>query len=221
MSSNRVDKRKFTEIRPISIEQNYVNKDGSALFKFGDSAVLCSINGPTEVKVRDEKLDKATIDVSFKPWIGSPGTNEKTHELVLRSTLESIIQTNLHPRTLIQVVCQVLMDDGSILATAINATTMALINAGISMRDIVVAVSCVICKDGTILIDPKVQEIEENQSFHTFAFNKVSLNLLFCESFGVFTEQQYFDCYELSKTAAQEVINEIHNTIKNNIANGR
>ncbi|RHZ75784.1 hypothetical protein Glove_209g143 [Diversispora epigaea] len=221
MSLNRVDKRKFTEIRPISIEQNYVNKDGSALFKFGDSAVLCSINGPTEVKVRDEKLDKATIDVLFKPWIGSPGTNEKTHELVLRSTLESIIQANLHPRTLIQVVCQVLMDDGSILATAINATTMALINAGISMRDIAVAVSCVICKDGTILIDPKEQEIEENQSFHTFAFNKVSLNLLFCESFGVFTEKQYFDCYELSKTAAQEVINEIHNAIKYNITNGR
>ncbi|CAG8744739.1 3275_t:CDS:2, partial [Acaulospora morrowiae] len=110
---SRFDKRKSTEIRPISIEQNYVNRDGSASFKFGESNVVCSINGPAEVKVRDEKVDKATIDVSFRPLIGVPGTKDKTNEFFMRSMLESVIQANLHPRTLIQIVCQVLMDDGS------------------------------------------------------------------------------------------------------------
>ncbi|CAG8440155.1 12119_t:CDS:2 [Acaulospora colombiana] len=208
---SRSDKRKSTEIRSISIEQNYVNRDGSASFKFGDSNVVCSINGPVEVKVRDEKLDKATIDVSFRPLIG---TKDKTNEFFLRSTLENVIQANLHPRTLIQIVCQVLMDDGSILAAAINATTLALINAGIPMTDIVVAVACAIDENGVILVDPKGQEIEKSQSFHTFAFNKASLNLLCCESLGLFTEQQYFDCYELSKNAARDIIEEIHKAIQ-------
>ena len=42
-------------------------------FRLGDSSVLCSINGPAEVKLRDEKLDKATIDVVVRPLVGTSG----------------------------------------------------------------------------------------------------------------------------------------------------
>ncbi|CAG8696085.1 10220_t:CDS:2, partial [Racocetra persica] len=183
-------KRPPTKLRSITIEPNYVNRDGSALFKFGDSAVVCSVNGPTEVKLRDEKVDKATIDVIFKPLVGLPGTKDKTHEYIIRSTVESVIKSNLYPRTLIQIVCQVMMDDGNILATAINATIFALMNAGVEMKDIAVAVACIVNQDGNILIDPKLREIEKAQSYHTFAFSKTTFGLLFCESTGLFTEQQ-------------------------------
>ncbi|CAG8751294.1 7857_t:CDS:2, partial [Funneliformis mosseae] len=116
--------------------------DGSARFNFGNSSVLCSINGPAEVKLRDEKLDKATIDVIVRPLVGTTGTKDRTHEYILRSTFENVIQAGLHPRTQIQIVSQVMMDDGSIVAAAINATTIALIDAGIPMKDLVAAVSC-------------------------------------------------------------------------------
>ena len=39
----------------------------------GETSVLCSVNGPAEVKLRDEKLDKATIDVVVRPLVGPPG----------------------------------------------------------------------------------------------------------------------------------------------------
>lgn len=35
--------------------------------------VMCSVNGPMEVKIKDEKLDKATIQVIFKPLEGYGG----------------------------------------------------------------------------------------------------------------------------------------------------
>ncbi|CAI2201753.1 10772_t:CDS:2, partial [Funneliformis geosporum] len=63
-----------------------------------------------EVKLRDEKLDKATIDVLVRPLVDA--------------------------------------------TAAINATTIALINAGIPMKDLVAAVSCVVNKDDKILLDP-------------------------------------------------------------------
>ncbi|KAF0395316.1 ribosomal protein S5 domain 2-like protein [Gigaspora margarita] len=210
-------KRPPSKIRTISIEPNYVNRDGSALFKFGDSAVVCSVNGPTEVKLRDEKVDKATIDVIFKPLVGLPGTKDKTHEYIIRSTVESVIKSNLYPRTLIQIVCQVMMDDGNILATAINATTYALMNAGVEMKDIAVAVACIVNKDGNILIDPELREIGKAQSYHTFAFSKTSFGLLFCESTGLFTEEQYFECYAICKIAAQEIIDKIRVKIQSDL----
>jgi exosome complex component RRP46 len=67
---------------------------------------------------------------------------------------------------------------------------MALIDAGIPMKDIVAAVSCVINKDDQILLDPTLQEMENVKSVHTFAFNKTSSSLLFCESLGLFTDDQ-------------------------------
>lgn len=67
---------------------------------------------------------------------------------------------------------------------------MALIDAGIPMKDIVAAVSCVINKDDQILLDPTLQEMENIKSVHTFAFNKTTSSLLFCESLGLFTDDQ-------------------------------
>ena len=75
------------------------------------------------------------------------------------------------------------------MAAAINATTMALIDAGIPMKDMVAAISCVVNKDDQILLDPTAQEMESAKSVHTFAFDKTS-TMLFCESLGLFTEEQ-------------------------------
>jgi len=163
-------------------------------------------------------LDKATIDVLVRPLVGAPGTKDKTHEYIIRSTFESVIQSGLHPRTQIQIVSQVMMDDGSIIAAAINATTMALIDAGIPMKDIVAAVSCVINNDDQILLDPTAQEMENVKSVHTFAFNKTSSSLLFCESLGLFTDDQYFNCYEICKVAAGQIFENIRDAVTNKLS---
>jgi len=216
--ATRADKRTFLTIRPISITPGLLSRDGSASFSFGKTKVLCSVNGPAEVKLRDEKLDKATIDVLVRPLVGAPGTKDKTHEYIIRSTFESVIQSGLHPRTQIQIVSQVMMDDGSIIAAAINATTMALIDAGIPMKDIVAAVSCVINNDDQILLDPTAQEMENVKSVHTFAFNKTSSSLLFCESLGLFTDDQYFNCYEICKVAAGQIFENIRDAVTNKLS---
>ena len=67
---------------------------------------------------------------------------------------------------------------------------MALIDAGVPMKDVVAAVSCAIDKDDQILLDPTAREMGNAKSTHTFAFDKTSLSPLFCESSGLFTDEQ-------------------------------
>jgi exosome complex component RRP41 len=59
----------------------------------------------------------------------------------IKSTFEPVIRTSLYPRSQIDIYVQVLQQDGSTLQACINATTLALINAGIPMSDFVCAVT--------------------------------------------------------------------------------
>lgn len=59
----------------------------------------------------------------------------------LKSTFEPVIQTSLYPRSQIDIYIQVLQQDGGLLQACVNATTLALANAGIPMYDFVCAVT--------------------------------------------------------------------------------
>ena len=59
----------------------------------------------------------------------------------IKSTFEPVVQTNLYPRSQIDIFIQVLQQDGGLLQACINGTTLALINAGIPMIDFVCAVT--------------------------------------------------------------------------------
>lgn len=57
----------------------------------------------------------------------------------IASTFSSTLFTQLYPHSLISISLHVLSLDGSLLATLINASTLALIDAGIPMKDYVCA----------------------------------------------------------------------------------
>jgi len=59
----------------------------------------------------------------------------------IKSTFEPVVQTNLYPRSQIDVFVQVLQQDGGLLQACINAATLALVNAGIPLLDFVCAVT--------------------------------------------------------------------------------
>lgn len=57
----------------------------------------------------------------------------------IQQTLESALLLEQYPRSEIKVFVQVLQADGSNVAAAVNAATLALADAGVPMRDLVVA----------------------------------------------------------------------------------
>jgi exosome complex component RRP41 len=52
-----------------------------------------------------------------------------------------VVQTNLYPRSQIDIFVHVLQQDGGLLQACINGTTLALVNAGIPLLDFVCAVT--------------------------------------------------------------------------------
>ena len=59
----------------------------------------------------------------------------------IQQSLETAVMMHLYPNSEIEVKVQVLQTDGGALTAAINACTLALIDAGIAMRDFVVGCS--------------------------------------------------------------------------------
>ncbi|KAF9953670.1 Exosome component 5 [Mortierella alpina] len=225
---SRLDRTRTSahQLRPFFSSQNLLNRaDGSAQFDFGGSSVLCSVVGPAEVKIRQEKLDKATIEVVARPLVGLPGVVDKAREKSIQETLEPLILSSLHPRTLLQIVVQTMKDDGCVLSTAFNATILALLDAGIPLQSILGSVTCMIDSEtNEMLLDPTNEELARSKSIHVFVFdNKTSIAsssdkeqkdqdqdslegaILYSDSTGIFTEQEYFECAHAGFKAAQAV----------------
>ena len=112
----RSDSREAAQQRPLTMDFGGVSRaDGSASFSFGKTSVLAAVYGPAEVKASIERLDRATISVTFGSISGGNNTPlERSYEQIVRRTLESLIIASLYPRSLVKIVVQVLFDDGCV-----------------------------------------------------------------------------------------------------------
>ncbi|KAJ2780678.1 exosome non-catalytic core subunit rrp46 [Coemansia javaensis] len=203
----RADRREGDQIRALHCVLGQLGRaDGSAQFSAGDTSVLCGVLGPVDVRVYDEKLDRAHVEVRFRPDIGLPATKDKWVEAALRSTFERVILGHLHPRTLVQINVQVRQGDGSVDAAAINATTLALVDASVPLRTMVAAASCAVLPGGAVVVDPTQEEADGARSVHTFAFGAgCSSEPVYSDSRGDFAAAEYDACYDLCAATAERV----------------
>ncbi|KAK0469947.1 exosome component 4 [Desarmillaria tabescens] len=148
----RSDGRRQYELRDITIDLSQQGTaDGSAIITHGLTQVLVSVFGPREAKMRSQTLyDRANINVEVSIASFSTGERRKRSRgdkrilemaATIKSTFEPVVQTNLYPRSQIDIFVQVLQQDGGLLQACINATTLALASAGIALLDFVCAVT--------------------------------------------------------------------------------
>ncbi|CAK0825864.1 unnamed protein product [Prorocentrum cordatum] len=113
--------------------------------------VIAYVYGPMDAKPRAQaNHDRASLScVLSTAAFGAParasrpGRDRLSQErsLWIQQTLESAVPLEMYPRSQIRVFVQVLQSDGGVVAAGINAATLALVDAGIPMRDLVVACS--------------------------------------------------------------------------------
>mmetsp|Transcript_33780 Transcript_33780/g.95602 ORF Transcript_33780/g.95602 Transcript_33780/m.95602 type:complete len:244 (-) Transcript_33780:179-910(-) len=132
--------------------------DGSAAWRQEGTHVLAAVHGPIEAPPRKENSEAAVVEVVFRPLQYVPGEAEREKEQVIRQTVEAAILGALHPRTTVQVVLQVVSDDGALLACAINAACFALLDAGVPMSRMFMAVGCCVTEGGDLLVDSTKEE---------------------------------------------------------------
>lgn len=158
----RLDGRKPDELRPIKIEVGALsNADGSAYIEQGKNKILAAAYGPREVHPKHLALqDRMLLRCRYHmaPFSvqerKSPAPSRREVEIskVIRESLEPSIFMEYYPRTGLDVFVEVLQADGGTRCASITAAALAVADAGIPMRDIVVA--CAAGKvENTVVLD--------------------------------------------------------------------
>jgi exosome complex component RRP41 len=145
----RTDGRKVTDLRPIKLEVGVLgNADGSAYIEMGKNKILAAVYGPREAHPRHLALpDKALLRCRYHmaPFSveerKSPAPSRREIELsmVVRKALEPAVFLEKFPRTSIDIFIEVLQADGGTRCAGVTVAALALADAGIPMRDLVVA----------------------------------------------------------------------------------
>lgn len=155
----RIDGRKPNELRRIRCSLGIFSQaDGSAYLEQGNTKVLAAVYGPHEIRGSKSKAlhDKAFVNCQYSTATFSMGerkrrprgdrksTEMSTH---LEETFAAAIRTELYPRSQIDIFVEVLQADGGNYTTCVNAAMMALVDAGVPLKDTVVSCTASLVKD--------------------------------------------------------------------------
>ncbi|GAA5966721.1 hypothetical protein JCM21900_004769 [Sporobolomyces salmonicolor] len=256
--------RSCTSLRPLALSQGVHSRaDGSAQFSFGNVAVLASVTGPAEVRIRDELVDRATLEIHVRPLRGAGGPPLKAAETALSHLFPPVILLHLYPRSLLQLTLQTVSAPSTAFskpfstdpleaapslsykgkgkatdlprgtgagasekAARINAAMMALVDAGVQCKGMVVAVAVAYFpasgdgEEQEMRLDPTPAEEEEAVSTHVFAFSfgvgvgGVEGACVGVDSLGTFSEDQLFDAQDLAQTASQTILAFIRKSVE-------
>jgi len=162
VKGKRLDGRKPDELREIEMKVGVIpNANGSAQVMFGNTVAVAGVYGPRTVHPRHlQEYDRAIIKCRYNmaPFSvedrARPGPSRRSSEItkVTRLALEPALFLKDYPKTAIDVYIEILQADGSTRVTGINAASLALADAGVPMKDLVVALSGGKIDD-TIIVD--------------------------------------------------------------------
>ncbi|XP_002736568.1 exosome complex component RRP41-like [Saccoglossus kowalevskii] len=159
----RADGRRPHELRKIRCRMGVFRQaDGSAYIEQGNTKVLATVYGPHEITGGRSKAlhDKVLLNCQYSMATFSTGERKtrpkgdrRSQEMSmnLRRTFQAAILTHLYPRSQIDIYVQVLQSDGGNYCACVNAATLAVIDAGIPMRDYVCACTSSLLEDTPVV----------------------------------------------------------------------
>lgn len=232
-NNNNSERRKGT-LRPLAAEVSCLKRaDGSAKFTSGSTQVLAAVFGPASPKVPSRERSKdAIISVVFKHGTKAPsaadsttnnalsayGATEREIERFIGDALVACVSVEKYPRTVIEVVVQIIKSDGSLLSTALNAATLALVDAGLEMKSLPIGTTCLVrsnVQDDTeimmdvdgIKFDPSADdESKEDYSVIVLAMDSNGGDeVITSMTLGSFRLNSYLSCVEGAKRASKAV----------------
>ena len=210
----RLDGRQWNELRPIRIESGVLpNADGSAYVEMGKNKIIVGVFGPREM--HPKHLAKPHTGVlkcryHMAPFSTdprrSPAPSRRDNEItmVMRYALEPAIFLERYPRSSVDVYAEVLEADGGTRCASITAATVALVDAGIPMKDLVVA--CSAGKyNGRVVLDLGDYEDKNGEADMPFAYmpqlNKVTL----LQMDGILSAEELDQCMNLALEGCKKI----------------
>ncbi|XP_056696016.1 exosome complex exonuclease RRP46 homolog isoform X1 [Spinacia oleracea] len=130
------------------------------------------------------------------------------------------------------VYLQVVNDDGALLPCAINAACAALVDAGISLKHLAVAICCCLAETGCVILDPTKQEEQKMKAFVYLVFPNSVLSvqvsvptnaepmehgIITSVTHGAMSVEDYFYCLKSGRAATAKLSNFLRSRLQNRL----
>lgn len=168
-------------LRPVYISQGVAaHATGSAYVESGETRIQSSVYGPQQARGTGEFKSQAqvTVNVDIESFAGSRSGDsnvERTIADFVRTSVIPVMILKNYPKSDIIIRLSVLSAPhealASLLAVAVNSTVLALVNSGISLRDMVTAVGAAICDDGRVVADVDA-ELHRKQAVCSYSLSQ-------------------------------------------------
>ncbi len=215
VNGKRLDGRTPEDMRPMRIVAGVLSEaDGSAYIEWGGNKIICGVYGPRECIPRHAANPyKAVIKCRYmmSPFSSleehsRSGPSRRSTELskVIKECFENLIIAEKFPNTQIDIFLDVLQAEGGTRTASITAATVALVNAGIPLKDMVAAVS-VGKANGELLLD--LGKIEDNfgQSDVPIAISARDKKILLLQMDGLLTVEELEKTLDLAQEATEQI----------------
>lgn len=156
----RTDGRRPLEVRKITCRIGILPRaDGSCHLEMGNTVVLATVYGPRELSSRQPFSGIIRCEYSMATFASTDRrrrgkkSDRTSVEIAssIKKTFESVLLTDLFPHSRVDVYIQVLQADGGERSAAINAVTIAMVNAGIPMKDLIISCSSGYMENTTVM----------------------------------------------------------------------
>jgi polyribonucleotide nucleotidyltransferase len=158
----RIDGRSFTDIRPITSEAGILPRaHGSALFNRGETQALAALTLGTSSDqqrldyIAGEEHRSFMLHYNFPPYsvgearsLRSPGRREIGHGNLARRALMPILPTQEAFPYTIRIVSEILSSNGSSSMATVCGGCLALMDAGVPVKDVVAGIAMGLLKEG-------------------------------------------------------------------------
>lgn len=216
----RFDGRDWNEMRKMKAEVGIIeNADGSALFAFGDTIAIAAVYGPRQLFPQHlQNPQKALLRAYYDMLSFSvkerkkPGPSRRSLEISHATTkaLEPVVMLEKFQNCVIDVYIQILQANASTRTAGINAASLALTQAGIPMKDLVVSISAGKVGD-RILVDltKEEEDYKENEQKAStdiaIAMLAKSKKISLLQLDGKIKKQELIKAVELAKEVSDKI----------------
>ena len=210
----RLDGRKSNELRPITMKVGVLdNAQGSAYVEWGKNKVLAGVYGPREMHPRRlQNPTEATVRLVYNMAPFSvddrkrPGPDRRSVEIskISSEALSNVVQGHKYPNAAIDVFVEILQADAGTRCVGLTAASMALADAGIPMKDLVVA--CASGKiEGEVVLDLMKEEDNFGDCDLPLAIVPRTGDAVLLQMDGVLTNEEFKKAFDLAYDGCMQV----------------
>jgi exosome complex component RRP41 len=240
MYEKRFDGRDFNELRPIEAKVGIIKRaNGSAMFKIGDTIAYAAVYGPRDLYpkfLQNPERGILRCNYSMMPFSGSgerirPGPNRRAREisLVVEKALFPVVNLQDYPNAVVDVFLEFPQTDAGSRCAGICAASLALADAGISMKDLVssIAVGMV---DDKIVVDLNYNEeaydhVEGGDPNASVSDIPIAIvpstgEITLLQMDGQIKKEDLFKAIEAAKEASKKILEIQRKVLKEKFVNG-